>query len=642
MPKHERDFYLEDIPLDEARKRQEMALREVGKWEAMPAERVSLPEALGRVTAEPVWAKISSPHYHAAAMDGYAVQASDTLNATETRPIRLHLDEQVFGVDTGDPLPPGTNAVIMIEDVQQSQTGFIEIRASVAPWQHIRLMGEDIAATELVLPINHRIRPVDLGALAGCGHHAVPVRRRPHVVIIPTGDELIPYDQPVQPGQIIEYNSLVLSAQVTNMGGKWSIERIVPDNPQRLQSMLQEALQQHPDLILMLSGSSAGSQDYTASIIREMGELLVHGVAVRPGHPVIIGMVAQTPIIGIPGYPVSAALTGELFVQPLLAHWLGIQPMHDLLPRVQATMTRKLASPMGDDDFVRVTVAQVSERILATPLNRGAGVITSLVRADGLAHIPRFSEGVDIGGAVEVMLYQSIESIRQTVLMMGSHDPMIDLLGQFLATQFPGHRLASNHVGSMGGLVALRRGEAHVAGIHLLDPETGDFNIVYVRNHLPNMKVQMMTFAHREQGFIIAPGNPLHIQSFDDLPRVRYVNRQRGAGTRVLLDYELQRRGISPESIVGYEHEEYTHLAVASAVASGIADCGLGVRSSAIAMKLDFVPVSWERYDLVFPEAHLHHPGVVHLHEIVRSASFQQALAEQPGYDTRVTGHRQL
>jgi molybdopterin molybdotransferase/putative molybdopterin biosynthesis protein len=642
MPEPERNFYLEDVPLDEARARLELALSKAGKWDVLPAETVELSEALGRVTAEPVWAKLSSPHYHAAGMDGYAVQAGNTVHATETRPLRLRLDEEVFPVDTGDPLPHGTNAVIMIEHVQQPETGFIEIRAAVAPWQHVRLMGEDMVATELVLPINHRIRPVDLGALAGCGHHAVKVRRPPVVTLIPTGDELIAHTQTPQPGQIIEYNSLVLSAQIATTGGKSTTTPIVPDDREKLRTVVTEAIHQQPDLILILSGSSAGSQDYTASIIREMGELLVHGVAVRPGHPVIIGMVEGIPVMGVPGYPVSAALTGELFVQPLLSHWLGVQPVQDTLPRIQAAMTRKLLSPMGDDDYVRVTVAQVGERLLATPLNRGAGVISSLVRADGLARIPRFNEGVDVGGTVEVILYRPLESIRQTVLMMGSHDPMIDLLGQFLAVDFPGCRLASNHVGSMGGLVALRRREAHLAGIHLLDPKTGEFNIPYVHKHLPDVPVQIITFAHREQGFIVAPDNPLNVQSFDDLPRVRYVNRQRGAGTRVLLDYELQKRGIPPTSIEGYEHEEYTHLAVAAAVASGIAECGLGVRNSAIAMKLGFVPVSWERYDLVIPEAHLQHPGVVQLLEIVKSPSFQQALAEQPGYDTRETGHRQL
>jgi putative molybdopterin biosynthesis protein len=636
MTDQSRNVYLEDIPLAEARARLETALRQAGRWQALPGEPVPLAEALGRITAEPVWAKLSSPHYHAAAMDGYAVRARDTLNATETRPLSLALNEQAYPVNTGDPLPADTNAVIMIEDVQQPASDRIEIRAPIAPWQHVRMLGEDMVATELVLPVNHLIRPVDIGAMAGSGHDRVSVRRRPSVIIIPTGAELVPAGQMPQPGQIIEYNSLVLQAQVIEAGGTAQVAPIVPDQPEQLRAALEQALRQQPDLVLILSGSSAGSKDFTASILREMGDLLVHGIAVRPGHPVIMGMVQATPVIGVPGYPVSAALTGELFIQPLLEHWLGAAPARR--PRVRAIMTRKLLSPTGDDDFVRVSVAQVGDRLLATPLNRGAGVITSLVRADGLAHVPRFSEGVDAGQPVEVMLYRSLEAVQRTVLAMGSHDPMLDLLGQHLATQFPGDHLASANVGSLGGLVALRRQEAHLAGIHLLDEETGEYNVSYVRKQLKGVPLRLITFAHREQGFIVAHGNPLGVRAWDDLPRLRYVNRQRGAGTRVLLDYELKRRGISPADMAGYEREEYTHMAVAAAIAAGSADCGLGVHSAALALGLDFVSLGWERYDLAIPAAHLEHSGVQHLITVLNGAEFRRALGAQPGYDVSETG----
>lgn len=630
------------------------ALQKEDKWGALTGENVGLRAALGRVTADAVWAKISSPHYHAAAMDGYAVEAKATLGATETQPLTLHLEEQAFAVDTGDPLPPNTDAVIMIEDVQQPDAHHIEIRASAAPRQHVRLLGEDMVQTELVLPVNHVIRPVDLGALAGCGHAVVSVRRKPLVALIPTGDELVAISTPPpsplpihgegerlpEAGQIIEYNSLVLAAQIEQAGGQAVVLPIVGDNVALLSAALDEALAQKPQLVLMLSGSSAGREDFTAALIRERGELLAHGVAVRPGHPVVIGMVEATPVIGVPGYPVSAALTGEIFVQPLLAQWLGQRALHEILPRAQATMTRKVVSPIGDDDYVRVTVAQVGEGLLATPLSRGAGVITSLVRADGLAHIPRFSEGVDMGGSVEVLLYRSMQAIQNSILIMGSHDPMLDLLGQFLVAR--GYRLASNHVGSMGGLVALKRGEAHLAGIHLLDPVTGEYNVSYVKKYLPNEAVRLVTFAQREQGFVVAQGNPLKVQTFEDLPRVRYVNRQRGAGTRVLLDYELEKRGIAAGSISGYEDEAVTHLEVAAAVASGIADTGLGLRAGAIAMQCDFVSVAWERYDLVIPEAHMQHGGVAALLGVLASDEFKQALGAQAGYDVGETGRIQI
>ncbi len=619
----------------EAQARLQSALDAAGKWQPLAGERVDLDEALGRVTAEPVWAKISSPHYHAAAMDGYAVQAVDTLGATETRPVLLRVPQQAEPVNTGAPLPDVTNAVIMIEHTQQTSEDTIEIRSAVVPWQHVRMMGEDMVATELVLPANHTLRPHDLGAAAGCGHTSVAVRRRPRVAILPTGSELVMPGAAPRPGNVIEYNSIVLGAQVRQSGGEFTRWAALPDDIQAITSAIIDATEDH-DLVLVLSGSSAGARDYTARAVREAGTLLVHGVAVRPGHPVIMGIVQDTPVIGVPGYPVSAALTGEIFVRPLLFRWLG-QAVPDY-PRMTATLTRKVVSPTGDDDFVRVTVGQVGDRRLATPLSRGAGVITSLVRADGLLHIPRFSEGLNAGSEVEVLLYRSPEAIARTVVVVGSHDPMLDLLGQYLAVHYPGFRLSSANVGSLGGLVAQKRGEAHLSGTHLLDPATGEYNVPYIQRTLGDLPVKVVTFARREQGLIVAPGNPLGIESLADLPRVRYVNRQRGAGTRVLLDFELSQLGISPETVQGYDREEYTHLAVAAAVVSGSADCGMGIRSAAIALDLDFLPITFERYDLVMPAAFLDLPGIQHVLALLHDDAFRAAVAAQPGYDVSVMG----
>ncbi len=630
---NERNIYLEDIPMEEAQARLWAALDTGGKAAVMGGEWAALDEAVGRVTAEPIWAKISSPHYHAAAMDGYAVRAGETLGATETRPIQLNVSEQAIPVNTGAALPDGTNAVIMIEQTQSIGETQIEIRAPVVPWQHVRLMGEDMVATELILPANHVLRPVDLGAIAGCGYSEVMVRRRPRVAILPTGTELVAPGETPKPGQVIEYNSIVLGAQIREAGGEFIRWHALADDHEAIQNALVEATK-NSDLVLVLAGSSAGSKDFTAQAVRKSGTLLVHGVAVRPGHPVIMGMVGGVPVIGVPGYPVSAALTGELFIRPLIEGWLG-QP-RTKPKQLKAVLTRKIVSPTGDDDFVRVTVGQVGERVMATPLARGAGVITSLVRADGLLHIPRFSEGINAGSEVEVQLYRSEAEIQKTVVAVGSHDPMLDLLGQFLALRFPGYRLTSANVGSLGGLVAQKRGEAHVSGTHLLDPETGEYNLSYIRKTLGEIPVHVVTFAHREQGLIIAAGNPLGIKSLDDLTRVRYVNRQAGAGTRVLLDYELGKRGIDPARIEGYEREEFTHLAVAAAVAAGRADCGMGIRNAATALELDFIPVGYERYDLVtrYPDV----PMVQRLLALLMDAEFRAAVAAQPGYDVTEMG----
>jgi len=642
-------IYLDDIPLSEAWARLSAALEAVGRWGPLDAETVTLDRALGRVTAEPVFARLSAPHYHAAAMDGYAVRAADTAAASDSTPIHLALDANgpACYLDTGDPLPPWADAVVPIENVQvlDGSPAVIELRASIAPRQHVRLMGEDMVATELVVPAHHTLRPVDIGALAGCGHSEVKVYRRPRVAVIPTGTELVAVGTPVKPGDIIEYNSLVLAAQVEQWGGLATRYPIQPDDFERIRATVAEAAATH-DLVLLNAGSSAGSEDFSAQVVEALGQLLVHGIAVRPGHPVILGLIdrrpppadrrAAVPIIGVPGYPVSAALTGEIFVEPLLAKWRGQTPPQP--PTLQAVLTRKVLSPMGDDEYLRVTVGQVGGRIVATPLARGAGVITSLVRADGIVKIPRLSEGVNAGETVTVQLYRAPEAIARTIVHIGSHDLTLDLLAQFLAER--GSGLSSANVGSQGGLVALRRGEAHLAGSHLLDPETDEYNVSYVRRYLPETPVVLVTLVGREQGLILPRGNPKGIRTLADLYRddVRFVNRQRGAGTRVLLDFELSKLAFKTKDIRGYDFEEYTHLAVAAAVASGAADCGLGIAAAARALDLEFVPLFKERYDLVIPREHYESARLRPLLDLLHDDRFRAEVAKLPGYDVRHMG----
>ncbi|GAB4459641.1 MAG: molybdopterin biosynthesis protein [Anaerolineae bacterium] len=647
----DRQIYLKDIPLEQAWARFTGALEAAGLWQPLPGEVAPLHEARGRVTAEPVWAAVSAPHYHAAAMDGYAVRAADSLGATETQPVTLNaiargdapdaVARPALAVNTGHPLPPWADAVIMIEQVQPLVGGALEIRAPVAPWQHVRPMGEDMVATELVLPANHVLRPVDLGALASSGHHEVSVRRRPRIAIIPTGSELVPVGAPLPPGKIVESNSLVLAAQIEAWGGEATRWPIVPDALAQIRAVTAEAARAH-DLVLINAGSSAGTEDYTAQVVGDLGELLVHGVAVRPGHPVVMGLLnvegRKTPVVGVPGYPVSAALTGEIFVAPLLARWLG-RPV-ERRPTMTATLSRKVLSPAGDDEFMRVTVGQVGGQTIATPLARGAGVITSLVRADGIVRIPRLSEGHDAGDTVTVELYRHPDDIARTIVAIGSHDLTLDLLSQFLAARAPGMRLASANVGSLGGLIALRRGQAHLAGAHLLHPESGAYNVPYVREYLPGRHVFLVTLVGREQGLMVPRGNPKEISDIADLARgdVVFVNRQRGAGTRLLLDHALAQRGLAPEQVQGYAREEYTHLAVAAAVASGAADCGLGVLAAARALELDFVSVAHERYDLVIPAEHYASDLLKPLLALLDDAEFRAAVAALPGYDVTEMG----
>ena len=675
--------YLHDIPLPEAMARLESALRDADLWRVLDLETIPLDEnALGRTLAEPVWAKTSSPHYHASAMDGFAVRSAETAGALQTKPVSLQIPDQACYLDTGDPLPPGFDSVIQIENTEAlDEHGnlteairdpvTIRIRESVPPWKHVRPLGEDIVATELVLPAGHVLRPVDLGAIAAAGHNQINVSRKPRVAILPTGTELVPIGSKLKSGDILEYNSLVMAAQVKAMGAEAMRFPITKDDFDLICERVAEAAQDH-DLILLNAGSSAGAEDFSAKVVQKLGQLLVHGVAVRPGHPVILGMVnresenghlsadeqlpnpdSRIPIIGVPGYPVSAALTVDIFAEPLIAQWLGRRP--NQLPTETAQLTRKIASPGGDDDFVRVAVGRVGEKLLAAPLSRGAGVITSLVRADGLVLMPRGTQGAEAGEQVQVRLYRPKAELDKTIFCIGSHDITLDLIAQFLA----GHdrRLASANVGSQGGLVALRRGEAHLAGSHLLNPETGEYNISYIRQYLPDVPVRVVTLVGREQGLLVKKGNPKDIKSLGDLSRpgaesarpgprragdakrVHFVNRQRGAGTRVLLDFQLNLLGIATDSIIGYNQEEYTHLGVAAAVASGRADCGLGIAAAAQALELDFIPLYQERYDLVIPKEYAESDLLAPLFAVLENREFRAAVAALPGYDVSMMGN---
>ena len=628
---------MEDIPLDEAIARFYGALEQNGGLKPISGETVSLDQAPGRVTSQPVWARMSSPHYHSAAMDGVVVRAQDTHGASKTSPLTLKLGDQARWIDTGDPIPPGYNAVIMVEDIQQMGDEEIQIMAAVADWQHVRLLGEDMVATELVLPENHRIGPSDLGAMAAAGLTEVEVRRKPVVCIIPTGTELIRPGEPMEVGKIIEFNSLMMAAQVEEWGGRPVRHPIVPDDFGRIKEAVQQALETS-DVVIMNAGSSAGSEDYTAQVVSEVGRLLVHGIAVRPGHPVVLGVAGSTPLIGAPGYPVSCVLTMDIIAKPLISRLLGVLP--PVRPRLEATMSRKVLSPMGEDEFMRVKVGRVGERVIATPLTRGAGVIMSLVRADGLVRIPRFSEGLEAGSAVEVELLRPREEVENTIVAIGSHDMTLDLLGSLLHKDNAALSLASANVGSLGGLQALRREEAHLAGTHLLDEDTGEYNIPYIRRVLGDSEVVVVNLTYRDQGLIVPKGNPENIRTLSDLSRedVSFVNRQRGSGTRLLLDYELKLAGISVESIKGYDRDEYTHTGVAAAVASGIASVGLGILAAARALDLDFVPLLKERYDLVIPKRYYESQLLQPLLQIIRRSDFQEQVTNLGGYDTSQTG----
>lgn len=626
-----RNLYLNNTPVDEALAVYKNALKEI----VVPStETIPVVDSLNKITKSAVYAKYCSPLYNAAAMDGIAVEADKTRGASEREPMVLKQENDFVIVDTGDPIHNPYDAVIMAEDLIEMEDGSVKITESAAPWQHVRPIGEDIVAGEMLIPSRHRIRPIDIGVLLAGGIVNVEVYKLPTVAIFPTGTEIIEPGQEPKDGDIIESNSRMFEAMVRENGGIPHRFPPVADDYELLKKNISDAIDQF-DLVIVNAGSSAGTEDFTVHILRELGQVLIHGVAIKPGKPVILAIVRGKPVIGLPGYPVSAYINFENFVIPVLGMMNG--QTEGRAPMVEAVISKRLVSSLKHREYVRVKVGKVDGKLVASPLARGAGAAMSLVRADGFCVIGQNSEGVEAGEKVSVELYRTMEEIDHTVVAIGSHDLILDVISDLMPTCHPGNYLSSTHVGSMGGLMALRRGEAHIAPTHLLDEETGIYNVPVLKK-LFHEPMALIKGVDRIQGIMVKKGNPLGIGGVEDLTRASYVNRQRGAGTRVLLDYKLKKSGIDPEKIKGYDREAATHMAVAAAIAGDSADAGMGIESAARAMKLDFVPVGPEEYDFAVPVRFLELPHVQKFLEVLKSREFEKRLEELGGYSTRQTG----
>ncbi len=632
-----RTLYLKNTPLAEARASWTQALQEIGFAATVCPEVIKVTGSLGRITAEPVFAAHSAPAHNASAMDGIAVRFHELAGASEAAPVVL-APEQYQPVNTGNALPKGFNAVVMIEDVHELADGSVQLRAPATPWQHVRTIGEDIVATEMVLAAGQHIRPIDIGAMLATGITAVSVVRRPQVAVIPTGSELIAPGTAPAPGEIIEFNSHMFAAELTQWGAQVVRSDAVEDDPEKIRNALQTAVSEN-DIVLINAGASTGTKDFSARIISELGRIIVHGVAIKPGKPVILAIIDNTPVIGLPGYPISALLTMRLFVRDMISAFVGREPQAE--ETVSATLSRPVHSAMGVDQFIRITLGRVGDTLMATPSGKGAGAVMSLARADALLTIPAGSEGAGAGEKVEVALLRKKTEVDATLVSIGSHDNLLDLLANLLHKHRPPVRLSSAHVGSLGGIMAIRRGEAHIAGTHLPDEVSGEYNISYIKRFLSGLPLRLINLCYRQQGLIVARGNPLEITGFADIAArgLHFINRQRGAGTRFLTDRILREQGISTERILGYTREEYTHMNVAAAVAGGSCDCGMGIRAAANALQLDFIPLAEERYDLLVPERFFHSKKIEALLEIMNTSSeFKEKALQAGGYDLRHCG----
>jgi putative molybdopterin biosynthesis protein len=577
------------------------ALRGAGGLQPLPPESIDLGSAAGRVTAEPVVALRSSPSFDAAAMDGIAVSAITTRGA----PLILPADAY-RPVDTGDVLPAGTDAVVRSEDVDLTTDAVVGLE--VAPYANVRQVGEDIAAGEVVLQRGRRLGPADLAVVASVGEAAITVRRRPVVAILPSGDELVPLGTEAGPGQIVETNSLMLGAMAGQADATPVRAPIVPDDPTLLAAALERAASE-ADLVLLLSGSAKGTDDHTVAVIDRVGEVVVQGVAVKPGHPVVLGLVGSTPVIGVPGYPVSAALAFELFAEPLLEA-IGGSP-RATRPTVYARVRVSIRSTPHSDEWIRVRIGRVADDLAALPLRRGAGVLSSLARADGLVRIPAGSTGVAEGDRVEVELLRPLGAIEATLLVAGSTDPLLDRLAARA-------ELYADPDGSANGAAALAAGRSHLALVTSEDLPAGAITV---------------GAWERQIGLIVAPGDPLGIGGADGLgrPGLRIANRQEGSSSRRFLDTLLAERSLDPSAITGYGREARSHAACVAAVAAGVADCAVATGAACSGQPVEFIQLSTQAIALTAAGNLATDDRVSELRAALRSSAFRDE-AETLGY----------
>jgi len=622
-----------------------------------------------RITSRAVYANICAPHYNACAMDGIALDAKITFGASETTPVTLKPGQYKF-VDTGDPLPQGYDAVVMIEDVieatdgstnettckvnekaidkatndaydKNAQEGEIKLFEAVAPWQHIRQIGEDICAGEMILPSYSKINPAALGAMIASGVTEVSVIKRPIIGLIPTGDEIVPPTSEPGEGEILEFNSVIYTAMLNEMGAEVITYPIVRDNADLINTAAKTALSEC-DIVLIGAGSSAGREDHTASVIAEIGNIVYHGIAIKPGKPAILGHCGAKPLLGLPGYPVSGIIVIEQLLSPIIEYITHKTKQPDKL--VEAILSKSVVSTLKYHEFVRVRMGYVNNELIVSPLGRGSGVVTSFMRADGILEVPQGVEGYESGKRVNVRLLKNEEELRQSLVIIGSHDPLIDELSDLLRIKYGDISISSSHVGSMGGLLAVRKGEAHLAGTHLLDEKTGEYNKSFIHKLIPDEGVKLIECVKRKQGLILAKGNPKKITCAADLTRegIRFVNRQKGSGTRVLMDYLCCKDDLEPSKIYGYDREEFTHTSVAALIAAGSADAGLGVYSAAKMYGLDFIHICDEQFDLLISFDAWKLSMVQKLVSVLKSDDFSKRLNKLGGYILENPGTERL
>ncbi|WP_419725808.1 molybdopterin biosynthesis protein [Terrisporobacter petrolearius] len=598
-------------------------------------EYIDVEKSLNRMSSEAIYANLSAPFYNCSAMDGIAVKSELTFLANEQNIITLEESKDYIVVDTGDPIPKEFDAVIMVEDLLEKEEDSVKIIKPAIPWQHVRCLGEDVVEKEMIIPSFHTIRPQDIGSMISGKIDKIQVFKEFKVGIIPTGTELIDRHTTPKIGDIIEFNSRLFEGLVLEYEAVPVIYPIVEDNYEKIKNSVLKALNEC-DMVLINAGSSQGREDFTYDIIQELGEVCIHGLAIKPGKPVILGKINNKAVVGIPGYPVSAWVVMENIVKPIIRKSIYKEVVKKEI--IEATLSKRVMSTLKYEEFVRVKLGLINNQYVATPIKRGAGTITTLVNADGVIRVPQNVEGINEGEKVEIELLKDISKINNTIISIGSHDIVMDIINdELIKESFGKLNLSSTHVGSFQGLLSIRKGESHISPIHLFDVESETYNIPFINKYI-DQNVALIKLVKRTQGLIVKKGNPLNIKSIKDLVNVRYINRQKGSGTRILFDYLIKKDNIKKSDINGYEREEFTHMSLAKAIDNGDADCGLGVYSAAHIFDLDFIPICEEDYDLLLREDMLESQYIEHLLSTINKESFRKRVENLGGYNLKNMG----
>lgn len=630
MPREQEQF-LDVLDRDAAEARWWAVVRP----EPLGAVIVPLAEALGRVVAEDVLAGVDVPGFDRSNMDGYAVRAEDTYRAAEEAPVvlRLNPEEVPTGVvprgaveggtatpiATGGMIPRGADAVVMVEHARLAGPN-LEVSRPVAPGANLSFAGTDLARGELVLRKGTRLTARETGLLAAIGRAEVLAIRKPRVAVLSTGDEIIPPGAPARPAAVFDANATLLADAVRELGGEPVMLGIVGDDEPALDAALRLGWES-ADLVLLSGGTSKGTGDLSYRVLaRASPGVVVHGVALKPGKPICLGAVGSTPVVILPGFPTSAIFTFHEFVAPVIRRMAGLGPE----PRasIAARLALRCNSDRGRTEYLLVNLIPSADGLAAYPMGKGSGSVTTFSRADGFVVIPRGVEFVEAGAPVEVVPLGR-DVMPADLVALGSHCAGLDRILSLLSER--GFRVKTLWVGSQGGLTAAGRGECDLAGVHLLDPETNTYNYPF----LPD-GVRLFPGYGRMQGLVFRPGDlrfegrtlaDALASAFAD-PGCLIVNRNRGSGTRVLLDGLLDGRRPS-----GWAVEVRSHNAVAASVTQGRADWGVAIAPVASSYGLGFLPLRAERYDFAIPAARWDRPAVAAFRALLDEPQTRRELA---------------